>query len=344
MECALSQHAVHDRRWRRAVARGVGAVGHALALLIVVAALWTQTLLAQAGARRSDRDRFTAIWYPPDSLVADRLLSDAVARDTFPWLPRSRSRIVIAIAPDAPTFRRWVGAASHRWTAAVTFLDRHRIVMQGQFASADAGDPRQVLRHELAHVALYDFLGDLPSRWFSEGYASYAAGEERTTGFVATNAALTFRQMPTLAALDTMLQSPHGTEAHAGYALALRAVSDLAASDRDRGLAPLFAAWKERGSFDLAMRRTNAQTTEDFERGWQRRAKWQFAFLSVVADTSLGGAIVIGLLVPPFLKRRRANRRRLLEMRDAEARSEHVARAEALDSVVRGLGPPDRDA
>jgi len=212
-------------------------------------------------------------------------------------------------------------------------------VMQGSTANAEAGHPLQVLRHELAHVALHDYLGGVTPRWFDEGYASYAAGEERTEGFLSANAALVFRRLPTLAALDTMLASPRGTEARAGYALALRAVTDLAAIDRQRGLGPLLAAWKLRGSFDLAMRSASAQTAEDFETGWQRRTRWQFAFLAVAANSAIGILLLLGLLVPLYRTRRRKQRDRLAEMRRREAITEAAMRGAALDAMLDAIRP-----
>ena len=294
---------------------------------------------APPGARRIDRGRFTVIHYASDATLAATALESAVARDSFPWLPRSTSRIVIMIAPDAAVFREWAGHSAFPWTAALAFVDQRRIVMQGRGAPGDAGDPLQVLRHELAHIALHDYLGGLPPRWFDEGYASYAAGEERTQGFLATNAALVFRGMPSLAALDTMLANPRGTDARAGYALALRAVSDLARIDPERGLAPFFEAWKARGSFDLAMRRAFAETSDDFEATWQRRTRWQFAFLSVAADSALGTVGLLLVLIPLYRSRRRAQAERLAAMRRREAIDESLARSSALDSVMRTIGP-----
>ena len=63
---------------------------------------------------------------------------------------------------------------------------------------SDAGDPREVLRHELAHLALHEYLGDLPPRWFDEGYASYAAREWSREDALSANVALAIRGTPTL--------------------------------------------------------------------------------------------------------------------------------------------------
>ena len=310
--------------------------------------LFSTARAAPPGALRLDRGRFTVIHYERDRVLAASALDAAVTRDTFPFLPRASSRIVILIAPDEATFREWAGQSGLPWAAAVAFVEQHRVVMQGRSATADAGNPLQVLRHELAHIALHDYLGGITPRWFDEGYASYAAGEARTEGFLSTNAALLFRRMPTLAALDAMLASQQGTEARAGYALALRAVSDLAAIDARHGLTPLLSAWKERASFDLAMRRAFAQTSGDFEREWQQRTRWQFAFLAVATNSAIGGLALVALLVPFYRSRRRKQQERLDEMRRREAVTEAAMRSAALDDLlgVRApvASPPAADA
>ena len=298
-------------------------------------------IAAPPGALRLDRGRITVIHYSGDAVLAASVLDAASTRDSFPWLPRATTHIMIMIAPDAAVFREWAGRSSLPWTAALAFVAQHRIVMQGHTAASDAGEPLQVLRHELAHVALYDYLGTLPPRWFDEGYASYAAGEERTQGFLSTNAALVFRGMPSLAALDAMLASERPTDARAAYALALRAVSDLAAIDPVRGLAPFFEAWRERRSFDLATRRAFAVTAVDFESGWQQRTRWRFAFLSVAADSAIGTLLLVLLLAPAWLSRLAQQRARLDELRRREAITEQSARSDALDALMHGIGPAE---
>lgn len=293
------------------------------------------------GAQRLDQGRYTVIHYADDAPLARAALAAAVARDSFPSLPRATTRIVIMIAPDAETFRAWAGRGSLPWAAAVAFVAQHRVVLQGRTANSDAGDHLQVLRHELAHIALFDYLGDAAPRWFDEGYASYAAGEERNDGFLATNAALLLRRLPSLAALDSMLASPHATEARAGYALSLRAVTDLAAIDRERGLTPLLIAWKERGSFDLALRRASAMTSEEFEHGWQRRTRWQFAFVALAGEFSLGGIGLVAILLPLYRSRRREQRDRLRVMHEREARAERARRSAALDYMLQASVPGD---
>ncbi len=321
----------------------------ALAVALLAAIIPLQVGSASpSGALRIDRGRFTVLHYPADRSMAAAVLTEAVRSDMFPGLPPGTHRIVIQIAPDATTFRQWVGNETRRWAAAVAFIHQHRVVVQGGRPGADAGNPMQVLRHELAHIALHDAVGDAAPLWFSEGYASFAAGEDRDDGFLATNVALLLRPLPTLAGVDSMLVSTSATEARAGYALALRAVSDLAVLDREQGLELLLTALRERGSFDLATRRVFAMTAERFERDWQSRTRWRFAFLALGVNTAGGTTLLLLCLLPLWRSRRRAQRLRLDGMREGEALREGAARGVALDSVFRsitkGPGQPDADA
>jgi hypothetical protein len=322
------------RRWWRA------SVLHALTCLV----LSTTAGASPPGAIRLDRGRFTVIHYAGDQLLAEAVLTSATARDSFPGLARETAHVVIMIAPDVATFNEWVGPSARPSIAAVAIADQHRVVMRGRGAPPNSDDPLQVLRHELAHIALNDYLGARAPRWFDEGYASYAAGEQRTEGFVATNVTLVFRRMPSLAGLDTLLTSRKASEATAGYALALRAVTDLASIDRMRGLEPLLAAWKERGSFDLATRRAFAMTAADFEQHWQGRTRWTFAILALATDSAVFGAALILPLVPLYRSKRRAQRERLAAMKSREAVAEVELRQRAVDSVVRSMEPDVRPA
>ena len=303
---------------------------------------------APPGAERIDRGRYTVIHYRADAPLAAALLAGAVARDSFPWLPRANTRILIMLAPDAAVFREWAGGAARPWTAALAFVQQHRIVMQSTRARTDAGDPLQVMRHELAHIALFDYLGGLAPRWFDEGYASYAAAESRTDGLATANLALLFRPIPALAELDAMLTSERTTDALAGYALSRRAVGDLAALDPERGLGPLLVAWKERERFDLAMRRAYALPAHDFERRWQSGVRWRFALPALIADSALIGALALGPLIPVVVRRRSRRRRQLAVMRELESTAEQLRRSavtrELVDSLAPEGGTPVRDA
>ncbi len=268
------------------------------------------------------------------------LLTAAAERDSFPWLPRPRARVVIAVAPDERRFREWIGPAAPEWGAAIAFPAQRTIIMQGRTAGSDAGDPRVVvLRHELAHLALDEALGDLPPRWFHEGYASVAAGEWGREEVLATSVALLVRGMPTLDSLDATFAGG-ASRADAAYALAHRAVAELAALDPERGLTLFFQYWRETRSLEVSIRRAFGVTQAQFEERWRQRTRRQYGALAIAADLSLAAALLMLVVVPLYVARRRRDRRRLEAMRAADAAAERAARESALAALLGDQGAP----
>lgn len=316
-----------------ALCAGISSALHAaLALLVAVA------LQAQDAPLRLDRGRFTFLHFPQDAQLAASLAAHAIATDTFPGLPRSRQRAVIAIAPDDRRFREWAGDAPE-WGSAIAFPESRRVVLQGRRAGSDAGDPLVVLRHELAHLALHEFLGDLPPRWFDEGYASYAAGEWGRQEVLATNVALAIRGMPTLDELESSFAGGSNA-AQSAYALAHRAVAELARIDRERGLALFFQHWESTRSMERAFRAAFGMTSADFEKRWRERTRRQYGALALVSNIAVGGVLLLFVLTPLYIIRKRRDRERLERMRQAEAAAEEAARRSALD-ILLGPGPSE---
>ncbi|MBA3889062.1 MAG: hypothetical protein H0X64_00875 [Gemmatimonadaceae bacterium] len=308
-------------------------VSHLLLLLLLVAA----PAFAQDDAPlRIESGRFTFVLYPADENFARSLLASALAADTFPGLPRPRQPVHIAIAPDARRFRQWIGPTVPEWGAAVAFPAARRIVMQGRRSGSDAGNPFEVLRHELAHLALHEAMGELPPRWFDEGYAAYAAGERARAEILAANFALALRGVPTLDELDELFEGG-SSRAQTGYALGYQAVSDIAALDPQRGLAIFFMEWRERRTFDGALRAAYGTTQASFEADFVRRTRLRYGLLALFVDTSLGLAVFMGIVLPLYLARRRRNRERMAALIAADEAAERAAGEGMLAEL---LGPP----
>lgn len=301
-----------------------------------------------AQAMRLDSARFTVVAFPQDLPLARTLLAAAVARDTFPGLPRSTRPVVIMLAPDERRFREWIGPAAPEWGAAVAFPEQGRVVMQGRDAGSDAGDPEVVLRHELAHMALDERLGDRVPRWFHEGYASWAAGEWGREELLATNVAFVFRRGRTFAALDSGFVGG-SLSADASYALAHRAVAELAALDPQHGLSLFFRYWQQSKTMDAAVRQAYGITLDRFEADWYSRTRRRFGLIAFFADAALLGLVFLVPLGPLWYVRRRRLRRRLEALRAAERLAEERNRGSVLDELLRdvpdlgtGTRPPDR--
>lgn len=333
---ALRRRAEDGGGRRRAVGRLYRRLGVALALLWLGGARGSAQISAP---ERLDRGRFTAVYYPTERALATSLLDAAVLDDTFPGLPRPRQRVLLAIAPDRRRFREWVGPGAPEWGAAISFPESERIVMQGRSAGSDAGDPREVLRHELAHLALHEFLGDLPPRWFDEGYASYSAREWSREDALAANLALAIRGTPTFDELDAEF-SAGSTTAQNAYALAYRAVVELVALDPAHGLSRFFEAWKREGNMDRAMRATYGETLNGFERLWRQRTRRRYGALALVSDVTVAALILVVIVIPLYLARRRRDRKRLAALLAADEVAERAARASAIEALLRGDDQP----
>jgi len=291
---------------------------------------------AQQQALRFDRGRFTVAAYPQDEQLAKSLLASATARDSFPGLPRPSNRVVIAVAPDRERFRQWIGPTAPEWGAAVAFPESNRIVMQGRGAGSDAGDPIEVLRHELAHLALHEALGELPPRWFDEGYASYAANEVARDAILGANLVLLFRGMPSLDSLDNGFAGG-SLRAEGTYALAYRAVAELAAQDPERGLTLFLKYWKQSGRFETAVRAAYGLTQPGFEEIWRKRTRRRYGGLALVADLSIASALTLFLVMPFYVIRRRRDRLRMAALVRADEEAERREAASAIEALLRSL-------
>jgi hypothetical protein len=312
------------------------------ALLALLAPLATPAHAQDDAPLRLDVGRFTAVYYPGDELLARSLLAGAARTDSFPWLPRPRQRVLLALAPDEARFRAWAGPHAPEWGSALAFPESRRIIMQGRRAGSDAGDPQEVLRHELAHLALHERLGDRPPRWFDEGYASVAAREWRRDDVLAANVALALRGTPSLAELDESF-TRGSVAAQSAYALSYRAVTELASMDRERGLTLLFDHWERSPTLDVAVRRAFGVTLAGFEREFQTRTRRRYGALALFADLSLLLLVLSVLVLPFFLARRLRDRRRLRALLAADAAAERAEQESALALLlgeVRGAAPP----
>ena len=326
---------------RRAVAIGrwLRRAGASLAL----AACLAHPASAQDDApRRLDVGRFTAVYFPGDERLARTLLEGAVRNDSFPWLPRPRQQVLIAIAPDERRFRQWAGPEAPEWGVALAFPASRRVIIQGHSAGSAAGDPQETLRHELAHLALHERLGDRPPRWFDEGYASVAAHEWRRDDILAANVALALRGTPSLDQLEQSFEEGT-TAAQSAYALSYRAVTELASLDPDRGLTLLFRYWENGRNLDSAMRQAFGITLNGFEQEYRRRTQRRYGALAVFADLSLMFLVTSLFMLPFIVSRRARDRRRLREMLEADAIAERAERDSILAALL-GLPAPVQSA
>lgn len=305
---------------------------------------WSEPAVArQADIRRGD----VVIRYWPGQVRLAESLLPPESGFTFPGLPtdilRRGSDVIVYLAPDAVRFDSLTGGRAPEWGAGVAFPQRGIIVIPG-YVSQRTGTHElpHILRHELAHVALQRQLGEaFVPRWFTEGYATWAAGQLDVDAGWQLRLALVTERAPPLDSLtlDWPLLS---SDARIAYLLSASAMGYLYSLGSDASLERLFDVWAETGDFEASLREVYVISSPQFERLWRSHVKRRFGWFQVLAQTAFIWVIAALLVVALFIIRRRRNRTRLDELRATEPPD---LPAYWLDSPAEPDGePPASDA
>jgi len=246
-----------------------------------------------AVARRADLDLAIALAEDADRPRSWYGLSHAA--------PGNIRLIVVRGASRLDSLMRGRGPA---WGAGFAMPGARTIVIR-----ADKGDPRQTLRHELAHLALHDAVRVRVPLWFDEGYAAIAAGEWDRLDGLRLNLTVARGNIPNFYELDRALRAGEST-AEAAYALAASAVAMMARRHPDHSLEPLLTRLKRGESFDSALLATTGSTVGRFEVEWQKDVRKRYGLLVWTMAGGLWLVVAVGVLLAGWLRRRRDRPRR----------------------------------
>ncbi|HKP28088.1 MAG TPA: hypothetical protein VJU15_01710 [Gemmatimonadales bacterium] len=210
---------------------------------------------------------------------------------------REPGPIRLMVAPDAQAFMRVSGGRVPSWGVGLAIPGGRAIVIR-----ADAPDPIEAMRHELAHLALHEVVKVRVPLWFDEGYAVVAAGEWDRMESLRLNLAVVRGAVGDLATLDAALRQSEADAATA-YALAGSAVLLLARSNPTQSLDPLIGKLSGGTGFEEAIGITTGYTLGTFERAWQRDLRSRYGWM--VWFAAGGGWAVLGLAVLVLARWRR---------------------------------------
>ena len=210
---------------------------------------------------------------------------------------RGSGPIQLMVAPDAEAFTRVSRGRVPRWGVGLAIPGGRAIVVR-----ADAPDPHEVLRHELAHLALHDAIRVRVPLWFDEGYAVVAAGEWDRLESLRLNLAVVRGAVGDLTSLDAALRQSEA-EAATAYALAGSAVLLLARSNPGQSLDALVRKLEGGTAFGEAVAITTGYTLGTFERAWQKDLRNRYGWL--VWLFAGGGWAILGVLVLVLARWRR---------------------------------------
>jgi len=208
--------------------------------------------------------------------------------------------------------------------------------------SFEGTDLVEVLKHELAHVALEDAVGGhhVP-RWFNEGLAIHLSGELAVARLQTLSQASLSGTLLPLADIDRRFpDSPH--EVNIAYAESADFVRFLLRdqdSERFRGLVDRVS----RGdSFDRALTDSYGAPLRNLEFQWRDDLSHRFSVWPALVGGTAVWMISVGALVIAYVKRRKKAKATLARWAIEEAEEDRIAleaRA-AEEALLRSIPPP----
>lgn len=255
-----------------------------------------------------------------DSAIARAALATLERQIDLPGLPAGLpTGVTLQFAPTPEAFSQLAGGRVPDWSAGLAIPSESRIVLPlfrapGR-SRGDATD--RVLRHEWAHLGLHQYLDPLRvPRWFSEGYAQWASGWDRTDIW-RLRVLVALGRTPSLDSLS--LRFPTGARsAEAAYLISATMVEFLIETSGEEGLEIFLARWKEVGRFDEALARTYGFTPGRLESAWQKWIKQRYGVIQVFSSSGVGWGMLALLLLLLFRIRRTRDREAMARLRATE--------------------------
>lgn len=280
----------------------------------------------------------TRVRYAPrDSLVAPRVLAALLAAPPLPGMrPDVPAGVTVVLAHTPAAFDQATGGGVPEWRAAVALPELGVLVVPtGEGRRVLDPDGLRTLRHEWAHVGLYQEVGGLRApRWFDEGYAQWASGGWDALDVWRLRVLIALGRTPRFDSL-TLSWPRERVSAETAYLLAASAVTYLLASSGERGLELFFQRWREDGSFETALRGTFGVTSGQLEEDWRKHVRDRYGWLFVLSHSSIFWLVLAATLVLMWRVRARVNRERL-----ARLRADEVAERPAFWNETGGDGDP----
>jgi hypothetical protein len=238
------------------------------------------------------------------------------------------------------------------YAAGVAYPGAHLALLALQAPGTwEAPDLIELLRHELAHLALYDAVaGHHVPRWFDEGLAIHESGELPWARRVALADASLGNHLLPFADLDRGFPADH-YDVNVAYAESADFVSFLLRdSDRAR-FGSLVERVRAGAGFDRALEDAYGTDLRKLEYEWRTELSRRFGIVPALTGGGLLWVLIVGLSGAAWVKRRRRAKEKLarwaLEEAEMEAalasaqtdRPEKRAPATGEDEIPARPGP-----
>jgi hypothetical protein len=238
-----------------------------------------------------------------------------------------------------------IGSPPPRYAVGVAYPALHLILISlREPKTAEATDVDEVLKHELVHVALWDATqGHHVPLWFNEGLAVYASGE---SSFLRTRTLWDATLSKTILPLDELDRGfpEENQQVSIAYAESADFVRFLLRDEDRARFGSLIERVRKGAPFDRALSDAYGDSTRKLEYQWREELDKRFSFWPVLTGSSMVWALIIGILIVAYVRRRRKSRETLARWAREEAeedrrRAEIVTANEPDALVVRRAVP-----
>lgn len=209
------------------------------------------------------------------------------------------------------------GGTAPAWASGLAYPALGLVIVDVQ-ASARGGSAAQVLRHEIAHVALARAGGGRLPRWFSEGFAILHAGEWSFSRSATLARAVGADALLPVADLERGWPSSP-TDVDLAYAQSVSLVTFLLRVEDGAAVRRLVAQLGTGHPFDTAFAAAFGQPVAGAEIDWKRSLRSRWGWLPVAFDPNLAWGLAAVLLVLGALRIRLHRKRRLARLPDDPA-------------------------
>jgi len=226
-----------------------------------------------------------------------------------------------------------------RWAAGVAHPPTGEIVIARHAPDGSLSDLDNLMRHEMAHVALYRATDGVPlPRWFHEGVAESFADRVDLLRVQTLAAAIFGVGVPPLDELEVSFRGDP-QEVTIAYAAARDLVNHLRYRDADGAdLRQLFAELRQGRGFDAAVLRSYGVTLGELEVEWRTGLRGRFSWFPMVGSGELPFFLVMPLVTYAYFRRKRQLKASWARL-DREDRDER-ARRRKRDSGLVGAQVP----
>jgi hypothetical protein len=236
------------------------------------------------------------------------------------------------------------GAPTFSYAAGMAYPSLHLILLSLVAPETwEAPDLSEVLRHELAHLALDEAVaGHHVPRWFDEGLAIHESGELGLKRLrVLWDATVSHRLLP-LADLDRSFP-PGGSEVSVAYAESADVVRFLMRDDDRARFGSLVQRVRAGTSFERALDDAYDTDLRKLEYEWREEASHRFGMVPMLTGGGALWTLIAGLAIVAWVKRRRRAKEKLATWAREEAEADAALVAARQQRAVAGQGAQGED-